>query len=53
MDALVKQQAPVRGITEALARQYLTQHIVFELGERDYAGLELYVKMALAVGVSA
>jgi chorismate dehydratase len=53
MDDLVAHEAPLRGVTEDLARQYLTRHIVFELGERDYAGLNLYLKMALAVGVSA
>ncbi len=46
-------EAPSRGVTEALALRYVTHHIVYELGERDYQGLELYVKMALAVGVSA
>lgn len=46
-------EAPARGVTEELALRYITRHIVYELGERDYQGLELYVKMALAVGVSA
>jgi chorismate dehydratase len=53
MDDMVAHEAPLRGVTEDLARQYLTQHIVCELGERDYAGLNLYLKMAMAVGVSA
>jgi hypothetical protein len=53
MDDLVAHEAPVRGVTEELAREYLTRHIVFELGDRDYAGLDLYLKLALAVGVSA
>lgn len=53
MDDLVAHEAPLRGVTEDLARQYLTRHIVFELGERDYAGLNLYLKLAQAVGVSA
>ena len=38
MDDIVASEAPARGVTEELAREYLTQHIVFELGERDYAG---------------
>lgn len=50
MDDLVRHEAPLRGVSEELARKYLTGHIVFELGERDYEGLELYLKMALAVG---
>jgi chorismate dehydratase len=53
MDDLVSREAPVRGVTEELAREYLTRHIVFELGERDYAGLALYLKLALTAGVSA
>ena len=53
MDDLVAHEAPLRGVTEDLARQYLMRHIVFELGERDYAGLNLYLKLAQAVGVSA
>lgn len=46
-------EAPSRGVSEDLALRYVTGHIVYELGDRDYQGLELYVKMALAVGVSA
>lgn len=53
MDRLVEMEAPVRGVSPDLVRKYLTHHIVFDLGERDYLGLDLYVKMALAVGVSA
>lgn len=46
-------EAPSRGVTEELAFRYITHHIVYELGQKDYQGLELYVKMAMAVGVSA
>ena len=46
MDEIVREQAPVHGVTEAVALDYLTNHIVFELGERDYAGLDLYLKYA-------
>lgn len=51
-------EAPSRGVTEELALRYITRHIVYELGEKDYQGLELYVKMArlkddLAVEASA
>jgi predicted solute-binding protein len=46
-------EGPSRGIGEELALRYITQHIVYELEERDYQGLELYLKMAMAVGVSA
>lgn len=46
-------EGPQRGVSEDLALDYITHHIVYELGERDYQGLEQYVKMAMAVGVSA
>lgn len=55
---IARTEGPARGVSEELALRYITEHIVFELGERDYQGLELYVKLALskehrAVGLSA
>jgi chorismate dehydratase len=50
---IARVEGPARGVSEELALRYITQHIVYELGEKDYEGLELYVKMAMAVGVSA
>jgi chorismate dehydratase len=44
---IAREQAPLRGITEELARQYLTRHIVYELGPRDYEGMKLYLESAL------
>jgi predicted solute-binding protein len=41
--------APARGISVSLARRYLTEHIVFELGERDYQGMELFLQHAAQV----
>jgi predicted solute-binding protein len=49
MDDIVQEQAPVRNISEQLTRDYLTKHIVFELGERDYEGMRLYLQLALAL----
>lgn len=49
MDEIVRQQAPIRGITMQLAREYLTRHIVFELNARDHEGLNLYLKHASAL----
>jgi chorismate dehydratase len=43
---IAAREAPARGITEELAREYLTRHIVFELSERDYAGLDLFLEHA-------
>jgi chorismate dehydratase len=58
MDEIVREQSPIRGISEQLAREYLTRHIVFELNDRDHEGLNQYLKYAAAfdratVGVSA
>jgi chorismate dehydratase len=58
MNQIVSEQSPIRRITEQLAREYLTSHIVFELNARDHEGLELYLKHAAALdhitaGVSA
>jgi len=47
MDDIVRQQAPVRDISEELTRAYLTRHIVFELKERDYEGMRRYLDLAL------
>jgi len=46
IDEIVRSEAPARGVTEELAREYLTRHIVFELGDRDYAGLDLFLERA-------
>jgi chorismate dehydratase len=43
---IVRAEAPARGIPEALASEYLTRRIVFELGERDYAGMSRYLSEA-------
>lgn len=57
---IAREEAPRRGISEDLARQYLTQHIVYELHDRDYEGMQLYLESAarlervtVAGGVSA
>jgi len=49
MDEIVREQAPIRGITEELTRAYLTHHIVFELGEKHYEGMRRYLELALAL----
>jgi chorismate dehydratase len=47
MDDIVRAEAPARQFSPDLVRRYLTQHIVFELGERDYEGMRLYIQHAL------
>ncbi len=49
MDDIVREQSPIRGISEELTRAYLTKHIVFELGEKDYEGMRRYLDLALAL----
>lgn len=46
IDEIVRHEAPRRALPESLVRQYLTRHIVFELGEREYAGLDLFLRRA-------
>ncbi len=47
MDDIVRQQSPIRGVSEELTRAYLTRHIVFELNEKDYEGMRRYLDLAL------
>lgn len=43
---IAQSAAAERGIPEQLARQYLTRHIVFRLGLREYAGMEKFLLYA-------
>jgi predicted solute-binding protein len=47
MDDMVRAESAARHFSEEVVRRYLTQHIVFELGERDYEGMRLYIQHAL------
>jgi len=53
MEDIVEAEYQRRGVTRELTRSYLTGNIVFELGEREYAGMELYLKYAAEVLQSA
>jgi chorismate dehydratase len=44
MDEIVASES--RGFAPELVRKYLTEHIVFRLGEKDYAGLDLFLQQA-------
>lgn len=46
IDEIVTEEAPRRGFAPELVRDYLTRHIVHELGERDYEGMELFLSYA-------
>ncbi len=50
MDEIVSAARMERGFDEDLARDYLTRHIVYRLGARHREGLELFRKLARAVG---
>jgi chorismate dehydratase len=46
LDEIVAAESVARNFSEAMVRKYLTEHIVLELGERDYQGLELFLRHA-------
>jgi predicted solute-binding protein len=49
MEDIVEAEAPARQFGADLVREYLTRHIVFELGEKDYQGMRLYIRHALSI----
>ncbi len=48
LDDIIRLEAAPRGIPPGLAREYLTHHIVSDLGPADYRGLELFLHYARA-----
>lgn len=46
LNDVIRAESSARGIPETLARDYLTHHIVNELEDRDYQGLDLYLRYA-------
>jgi len=46
LDEIVRQEAGPRGIPEALAREYLGERVIHELGEEEYRGLEEFLTRA-------
>jgi predicted solute-binding protein len=46
IDDIVRREHSKLGISEALAREYLTRNIVFELGDREYEGLTKFLTYA-------
>jgi chorismate dehydratase len=47
MDDMVRIESSARQFDADLVLRSLTQHIVFELGEKDYEGMRLYIQHAL------
>ena len=50
IDDVARQEHSKVGISEALARDYLTRNIIFELGEPEYSGLKLFLQYASELG---
>ena len=50
IEEIVRIDGAARGIPEDLAREYLTNHIVNELGPREYEGMQLYLRYAREAG---
>ena len=43
LEEIIQTESSARGFAPALVREYLTRHIVHQLGPRDYAGMELFL----------
>jgi chorismate dehydratase len=46
MDEIVAAESAARSFAPGVVREYLTHHIVHELGPRDYQGMELFLEYA-------
>ena len=46
VDDIARSEHAKVGVSEELARTYLRDNIVFELGEREYAGLRTFLQYA-------
>jgi chorismate dehydratase len=53
IDDIVRCESVARDFPEPLVREYLTSHIVFELGARDYQGLETFLERAAGLEKAA
>lgn len=53
LDAIVEEKAPPRSIPESLARDYLSKHIRYHLGEREIAGMREFLGRAAKHGLLA
>lgn len=53
IDAIVAAESARREFAPELVREYLTRHIVHELNERDYEGMNLFLSYAREVSRSA
>lgn len=52
VDDIARSEHAKVGVSEELARSYLRDNIVFELGDREYAGLRTFLQYASELGAS-
>ncbi|MGH9672863.1 MAG: menaquinone biosynthetic enzyme MqnA/MqnD family protein [Bryobacteraceae bacterium] len=45
IEEIIDRESRARGLAESLVRQYLTRHITFEMTNRDYEGMELFLSL--------
>jgi chorismate dehydratase len=50
IDDIARSEYAKVGVSEDLARSYLRDNIVFELGDREYAGLKMFLQYAAELG---
>ena len=53
IEDILRQEALPRGFPMELAKQYLTQHIVYELGDLEYQGLDLFRSLTRQTAMSS
>jgi predicted solute-binding protein len=46
LEEIARREGPPRQLSEALALEYLSRHIVNELGENEYQGMRLFLRYA-------
>ena len=51
IDVIIESEYARRGVTEQIAREYLTRHIRFELGSAEYKGLDQFLALAGLPGI--
>jgi chorismate dehydratase len=51
LEAIVRNEAPLRGISRELAMQYLQQHIHYHLGDRELRGMNEFLRRARSHGL--
>jgi predicted solute-binding protein len=46
LEDIVRREAPARGLTETLAREYFLSNVTLELGPEEYRGMRLFLEYA-------